>query len=139
MNKPGKEAMQTAMTEVLCARLPAALHCADLRQVLAFYRDCWGFAVQHNVPGVIAVLTRESVTVQLWQRRADMAPQHFACRLLVDNIEQWHMALQSAPGQAPHALAEQEWGAEWGVSDCEGNRLLLVQSAPHAARRRART
>ncbi|CAN7325469.1 VOC family protein [Polaromonas sp. LjRoot131] len=130
--------MKAAMTEVLCARTPAVLHCADLRRALAFYRDCWGFSVQHSVPGVIAVLTRESVPVQLWQRRADMAPQHFACRLLVDNIEQWHMALQSAPGQAPHALAEQEWGTEWGVSDCEGNRLQLVQSAPHAARRRAR-
>lgn len=126
-----------AMTEVLCARTPAVLHCADLRQAVAFYQGSWGFAVQHHVPGVIAVLTRESVTVQLWQRRADMAPQHFACRLLVDNIEQWHMALQSALGQVPHALVEQEWGAEWGVSDCEGNRLLLVQSAPHAVRRRA--
>jgi len=129
--------MSTAMTEVLCARTPAALHCTDLRRALAFYRDCWGFAVRHSVPGVIAVLTRESVTVKLWQRRADMAPQHFACRLLVDNIEQWHVALQSAPSQAPHALAEQEWGTEWGMSDCEGNRLLLVQSAAHAARRRA--
>lgn len=128
---------KAAMTEVLCARTPAVLHCADLRGALAFYRDCWGFAVRHSVPGVIAVLVRESVMVQLWQRRADMAPQHFACRLLVDNIEQWHMALQSAPGQAPPALLEQEWGAEWGISDCEGNRLLLVQSAPHAARRRA--
>jgi hypothetical protein len=126
-----------AMTEVLCARTPAVLHCGDLRQALAFYQGSWGFAVRHNVPGVIAVLTRESVTVQLWQRRTDMAPQHFACRLLVDNIEQWHMALQSAPGQTPHVLAEQAWGAEWGVSDCEGNRLLLVQSASHAARRRA--
>ena len=125
------------MTEVLCARTPAVLHCADLRQALAFYRDGWGFAVRHSVPGVIAVLTRESVTVQLWQRRADMAPQQFACRLLVDNIEQWHMTLQSAPGQLPPALLEQEWGSEWGISDCEGNRLLLVQSAPHAARRRA--
>lgn len=126
-----------AMTEVLCARTPAVLHCADLRQAVAFYQDNWGFSVQQSVPGVIAVLTRESVTVQLWQRRADMAPQHFACRLLVDNIEQWHMALQSAPGQASHALVEQAWGTEWGISDCEGNRLLLVQSAPHAARRRA--
>lgn len=129
--------MKAGMTEVLCARAPAVLHCADLRQVTAFYRERWGFAVQHSVPGVIAVLTRESVTVQLWQRRADMAPQHFACRLLVDNIEQWHMALRSAPGQAPHTLVEQDWGTEWGISDCEGNRLLLVQSAPHAARRRA--
>ncbi|EJL82063.1 hypothetical protein PMI15_03259, partial [Polaromonas sp. CF318] len=83
------------------------------------------------------VLKRESVTVQLWQRRADMAPQRFACRLLVDSIEQWHMALQSAPDQALPALLEQAWGTEWGISDCEGNRLLLVQSAPHAARRRA--
>ncbi len=131
------EPRNTALTEVLCARTPAVLHCADLRQALAFYQGGWGFSVQQSLPGVIAVLTRESVTVQLWQRRADMAPQHFACRLLVDNIEQWHMALQSAPGQAPHALVEQAWGAEWGVSDCEGNRLLLVQSAPHAARRRA--
>jgi predicted enzyme related to lactoylglutathione lyase len=127
----------TAMTEVLCARTPAVLHCADLRAALAFYQGSWGFAVQHNVPGVIAVLTRESVTVQLWQRRADMAPQHFACRLFVDNIEPWHMALQSAPGQAPHALIEQAWGTEWGVSDCEGNRLLLVQPALHTAWRKA--
>lgn len=125
------------MTEVLCARTPAVLHCADLRRALAFYQGNWGFAVQHSVPGVIAVVSRESVTVQLWQRRADMALQHFACRLLVDNIEQWHMALQSAPGQSSHALAEHPWGTEWGISDCEGNRLLLVQPATHAVRRRA--
>ncbi|WP_457278798.1 hypothetical protein [Polaromonas sp. P5_D5] len=130
--------LKPVMTEVLCARTPAVLHCADLRRTQAFYCSNWGFSVQHSVPGVIAVLTRESVTVQLWQRRADMAPQRFACRLLVDSIEQWHMALQSAPGQALHSLVEQEWGTEWGVSDCEGNRLLLVQSAPHAARRKAR-
>ncbi|EJL77998.1 hypothetical protein PMI15_04453, partial [Polaromonas sp. CF318] len=47
--------MKAAMTEVLCARAPAVLRCADLRQALAFYRDCWGFAVRHSVPGVIAV------------------------------------------------------------------------------------
>jgi predicted enzyme related to lactoylglutathione lyase len=134
MNESGN----TAMTEVLCARTPAVLHCADLRQALAFYRDSWGFAVQHSVPGVIAVLTRESVAVQLWQRRADMVPKHFACRLQVDKIEPWHLALRSAPGHATHALAEQAWGTEWGVSDCEGNRLLLVQAASHAARRKAR-
>lgn len=132
------KAMNGSMAEVLCARTPAVVHCDSLRQVTDFYQECWGFSLKQSVPGVIAVLTRGSVTVQLWQRRADMAPHHFACRLPVDNIEQWHMALRSAPAQAQHALVEQDWGTEWGISDCEGNRLLLVQSAPHAARRRAR-
>lgn len=126
-----------AMKEVLCARTPAVLSCPDLRCTLAFYRDAWGFQVRHHISGVIAIVQRESVAVQLWQRRADMAPETMACRLLVDCIELWHRWLQSAPGQTPALLLHQDWGSEWGISDCDGNRLLLVQSAPHAARRRA--
>jgi predicted enzyme related to lactoylglutathione lyase len=125
------------MTEVLCARLPAVLHSPDLQHALAFYRDYWGFSLRQHVPGVLAILTRESVTVQLWQRRADMRVQTFACRLLVDNIELWQMALQSAPGRMPQTLTEQAWGTEFGLSDNDGNRLLLVQSAPHKFRRKA--
>ena len=127
-----------AMNEVLCGRLPAILVSPDLRRTLAFYRDDWGFEVQHHIPGVIAVVTRESVSVQLWQLRADMQAERCACRLLVNCLAQWHMALQSAPKQTPARLQERDWGAEWSLSDCDGNRLLLVQSAPHAARRKAK-
>ena len=126
------------MTEVLCARLAAALHSPDLQRALAFYRDTWGFAVHQQVPSVLAILTRESVTVQLWQRRADMPVETFARRLLVDNIELWQMALQSAPGRTPQTLTEQAWGTEFGLSDCDGNRLLLVQPAQHKFGRKAR-
>lgn len=129
--------MKQALPEILCARTPAVLTCADLRTTLAFYRGEWGFMTRHHIPGVIAILQRESVTVQLWQRRADMAPDTVACRLLVDSIAQWHPALQPAPGQTPPVLVQKDWGMEWGISDCDGNRLLLVQSAPHAARRKA--
>ncbi|CAM3365451.1 hypothetical protein [Polaromonas hydrogenivorans] len=125
------------MKEMLRAGTPAILSCPDLSRTLAFYRGEWGFEVLHNIRGVIAILKRESVTVQLWQRRADMAPETIACRLLVDCIEMWHRWLQSAPGQTPPLLLKRDWGMEWGISDCDGNRLLLVQSAPHAARRRA--
>ena len=111
------------------------MSCPDLRRTLAFYRDVWGFQARHHIPGVIAILERESVAVQLWQRRTDMAPEAIACRLLVDCIEMWHRWLESAPGQAPPLLVQKGWGMEWGISDCDGNRLLLVQSAPHAARR----
>ena len=99
-----------AMNEVLCGRLPALLVSPDLRRTLAFYRDDWGFDVQHHIPGVIA---------------------------LVNCLAQWHMALQSASAQSPACLQERDWGAEWCLSDCDANRLLLVQSAPHAARRKA--
>lgn len=126
-----------AMKEILCARTPAILSCPDLRRTLAFYRDVWGFQARHHIPGVIAILQRESVAVQLWQRRADRAPEAVACRLLVDCIEMWPRRLQSAPGQMPPVLLHKDWGMEWAISDCDGNRLLLVQSAAHAARRRA--
>ena len=129
--------MKKAMQEILCARSPAVLTCAELRRTVAFYQSQWGFAVRHHITGVIAILHRESVTVQLWQRRADMAPEPIACRLLVDCLCQWRAVLRSAPGQTPPTLLTQDWGMEWGISDCDGNRLLLVQSAPHAARRRA--
>ena len=69
-----------AMNEVLCGRLPAVLVCPDLRRTLAFYRDEWGFEVQHHITGVIAIVKRESVSIQLWQLRADMRPQRCACR-----------------------------------------------------------
>jgi hypothetical protein len=126
------------MKEVLCARLPATLHCPDLRGTLAFYRDSWGFALRQHVPGVFAVLARESVTVQLWQHGADIASQPIACRLLVDSVDDWRLAVWSPPGQPAGVYTEPSWGAEWGVSDCDGNRLLLVQSAAHAARRGVR-
>jgi len=125
------------MNELLCARTPAILSCPDLRRTLAFYKDTWGFEARHHIAGVIAIVRRESVTVQLWQRRADMPPEAVGCRLLVDCIGLWHRWLQSAPGQAPSELLRKDWGLEWGISDCDGNRLLLVQSAPHMARRRA--
>lgn len=130
--------MTPAMTEVLCARVPAVLHCTDLGRTLAFYRENWGFEARHHVPGVIAVLVRETVVLQLWQRRADMKAQSLSCRLVVEVLTPWQLALQSAPGQAPAALVEQAWGTEWAISDCEGNRLLLVQPSLRPALRRAR-
>ena len=123
--------------EILCGRLPAVLVCPNLRHTLAFYQDEWGFEVQQHITGVIAILRRESVSIQLWQLRADMLPQNRACRLLVNCLGPWQTALQSAPGQSRARLMQRDWGAEWGLSDCDGNRLLLVQSAPHAARREA--
>lgn len=128
-------AVGTALKEVLCGRLPAVLQCPDLHRSMGFYAGRWGFGVAQSIPGVMAVLVRESVTVQLLQRRADESPQPLACRLLVDCMDQWWMQLYSAPGQTPHQLVEQRWGTEWAISDCDGNRLLLVQSAPHLARR----
>ena len=130
--------MKQALPEILCARTPAVLTCANLRTTLDFYRGEWDFMTRHHIPGVIAVVTRESVSVQLWQLRADMQAERCACRLLVNCLAQWHMALQSAPKQTPARLQERDWGAEWSLSDCDGNRLLLVQSAPHAARRKAK-
>ena len=122
------------MIEVLCARSPAVIRCCNLKTVAAFYRSAWGFTTVQAVPGVMALLTRESVTVHLWQRRADETRETWACRLLVDRLATWHAELVSAPGQAAASFADQPWGREWRISDCEGNRLALVQSAPHAVR-----
>ncbi|MDO9406021.1 MAG: hypothetical protein Q7T87_18495 [Polaromonas sp.] len=125
------------MKEVLCGRTPAPVQCADLKSAIAFYTQSWGFAVQQVVPGVVAKLTRESVTVQLWQRRADMDLEASAYRLLVDDMAVWQ-DVSSAPGRAVSATTEQTWGLEFGISGIDGNRLLLVQSAPHRLMRRAR-
>ena len=129
--------MDIKLNEILCGRTPAVLHCADLETAIAFYSNQWGFSLAQRVPGVVAKLVRESVTVQLWQRRADMSVNRFACRLLVDDVVQW-AALESADGQTPSTSVEQNWGAELGVSDIDGNRLLLVQSASHRVIRRIR-
>jgi predicted enzyme related to lactoylglutathione lyase len=126
------------MKEVLCARTPAILYCADLGRTLAFYRDDWGFALQRQVPGMVAFLTRESVTVQLWQRRPEQPAEVFACRVLVDSIAAWQFALGSAPGQVAAAYSERSWGREYALTDCDGNRLMLVQAASRLASRRAR-
>lgn len=128
-------AVSCPLKEVLCGRLPAVLRCPDLNRTVGFYARRWGFGVVQSIPGVMAVLVRESVTVQLLQSHCDETPQALACRLLVDCIDQWWMQLYSAPGQTPHQLIEQRWGTEWAISDCDGNLLLLVQSAPHLARR----
>lgn len=125
------------LKEILCGRLPAVLVSPDLRRTLAFYREEWGFDMQQHITGVFAIVRRESVSIQLWQLRADMRPQSWACRLLVNCLGQWQTTLQSAAGQSRAQLLQRDWGAEWGLSDCDGNRLLLVQSAPHAARREA--
>ncbi len=125
------------MTEVLCGRTPALLSIADLKTAIMFYRDHWGFALAQQVPGVLAVMRRESVTVHLLRRREDMIAETFACRLLVDSLHEWRSGLQSAEGRAPATLSEESWGSELGLSDCEGNRLQLVQSAPHLWRRKA--
>lgn len=125
------------MKEILRGSLPAVLHCPALAKTVAFYRNAWGFELHQYVPGVVASLRRESVIVQLLQRRSDMPAQTFACRLLVDDIERWSGGLKSASGQTPYSFSEQAWGFEAGLSDCDGNRLQLVQSAAHQVRRRA--
>lgn len=128
------------MNEILCGRTPAILSIAHLRSAVAFYRDAWGFTVHQQVHGVLAIMKRESVTVHLMQRREDMMPETFACKLLVDDLQAWQCAqsgLQSASGHAPVTLTDEGWGSELGLSDCEGNRLQLVQSAPHLLRRKA--
>ncbi|RYX91102.1 MAG: hypothetical protein EOO28_26910 [Comamonadaceae bacterium] len=125
------------LKEILCGRTPAVLHCADLKGAVSFYMEQWGFSLVQQVPGVVAKLVRESVTVQLCQRRADQPASRLACRLLVNDLPQWQ-GLGSAAGQANAARCEQGWGAEFGVSDGDGNRLLLVQSAPHRLQRKAR-
>ena len=127
----------TPLKEILCGRTPAVLHCADLKSAMSFYIEQWGFSLGQQVPGVVAKLVRESVTVQLWQRRADQPVSRLACRLLVNDMAQWQN-LASAAGQTVAARCEQGWGAEFGVSDRDGNRLLLVQSAPHRMQRKAR-
>lgn len=125
------------MKEILRARLPAVLHCPQLAKTVAFYRDAWGFKLAQYIPGVAASLSRESVTVQLMQCRSDMTAQTFACKLLVDDIAAWSGSLQSASGQAPRSLRDEAWGMDCGLSDCDGNRLQLVQCAAHWVRRRA--
>ncbi|MDW5441930.1 hypothetical protein [Polaromonas sp. SM01] len=130
--------MKLAMTEVLCGPAPAVLPGADLARTLAFYQGSWGFTPRQYVPGVMAVLVRETLTLQLWQRRADMKARAQTCRLVVDCLQPWQLALVSAPGRAPQTLVEQAWGTEWGLSDCDGNRLLLVQPALQPVLRQAR-
>lgn len=117
------------MKEILCAHLPARLSCADLKHTLAFYRESWGFELLQQVTGVVAVLRRESVTVHLYQRRSDQTHELFACRLLVDSLEAWTGRLLSAPGRPEPTLQERAWGREFALSDCDGNRLLLVPAA----------
>lgn len=129
--------MENLLKEILCGRTPAVLHCASLKDTVSFYIEHWGFSLVQQVPGVVARLVRESVTVQLYQRRSDMPTVRFACRLLVNDMAQWQ-PLKSAAGQTAQACREQSWGAEFGVSDADGNRLLLVQSAPHRLIREAR-
>ncbi|MFI5445431.1 hypothetical protein [Polaromonas sp. UC242_47] len=130
--------MKLAMTEVLCAPAPAVLCGPDLGRTLAFYEGSWGFARRQYVPGVMAVLVRETLTLQLWQRRVDMKAQAQTCRLVVDRLLPWQLALVSAPGQTPQTLVEQAWGTEWCLSDCDGNRLRLVQPALQPVLRQAR-
>lgn len=130
--------MTAHVREVLCVRSPAVLHCADLRKTLDFYTHAWQFDVLQIIPGVMAVIRRESVCIHLMQRRSDMAAEVLACRLLVDDIDDWKGALGSAAGQAVATLTEEPWGFEWCMRDCDGHRLHLVQPAPHAVRRQMR-
>ncbi len=124
------------MKEILRGRLPAVLQCPELAKTVAFYRNVWGFKLVQYVPGVAASLTRESVAVQLMQFSSDMPAPIVACKLLVDDIAAWSGSLQSASGQTAHSLRDEDWGMESGLSDCDGNRLQLVQCAAHLARRR---
>ena len=123
------------MREILCGRTPAVLHSPQLARALDFYTTQWGFSLVQHVPGVVAILRRESVAVHLMQLRSDMAAEAFACKLLVDDVSAWGDALVSAPGQVVRTVIDQPWGLEVGLSDCDGHRLFLVQSAPHRFRR----
>jgi hypothetical protein len=51
-----------------------------LRDLLAYYRDAWGFEVKQEVPGVLAVVQHGPVRLQLWQR-PDAVPGNLSITL----------------------------------------------------------
>jgi len=121
------------MTELVPTMTVPALCTANLAQLLAHYRDEWGFEVVQHVPGVVAFVRHGPVSLQLWQRAGRFQRD---CRIRLDgqdaNVFQVHARLAR---QARRALGEEApqlrpWGAwEFSLTDIEGNRLIFVQWA----------
>lgn len=103
---------------------------SNLRGLLPYYRDSCGFDVKQEVPGVLAVLQRGLVRLQLWQQPAAV-PRDLRITLQGSLAEFFKLHA----GLARHCRPEeaetprlQPWAAwEFSLTDAEGNRLTFVR------------
>lgn len=115
---------------------PAVVRARDLRTLLAHYRWVLGFELLQEVAGVLAIVRRGGLLLQLWQGRAH-GPQ--VCAVPLDGeacVFRLHAELAAV---ARSALVEdaprlRAWGAwEFSLCDPQGNRLVFSQWAVRGA------
>lgn len=119
---------------VLVPQLPVpVLRTTSVVRTSAWYREVLGLRMAQRVPHVFALLRLGAAQFQLWQVPEVEAAQ--TCCIVLDgrrtSLFECHAQLaRAARGWISAAPALQPWGAwEFGVTDCDGNRLRFMQWA----------
>jgi len=111
---------------------PAVVRARDLRTLLAHYRWVLGFELLQEVAGVLAIVRRGGLLLQLPQGRSH-GPQ--VCPVPLDGEASPHHQPEAHDAHDASALVEdaprlQAWGAwEFSLCDPQGNRLVFSQWA----------
>lgn len=114
-----------------CA-LPPVVHSRNLARLLAHYRATLGFELLQEITGVVAVLRKGSLRLQLWQS-SDAAPRD--CSILLEQRTSVFQLYADLAKVARSAMVDdcprlRPWGAwEFTMCDPEGNRLVFSQLA----------
>ncbi|RYF77904.1 MAG: hypothetical protein EOO29_20585 [Comamonadaceae bacterium] len=107
------------------------MYARDLAPLLSYYRRVLRFELLHEVFGVLAIVRRGALKLQLWQGEPD-APR--VCRVTLDGGTSVFRLYADLAGVARSALVEEAprlrgWGRwEFSLCDAQGNRLVFSQS-----------
>lgn len=111
---------------------PPVIHARDLRTLREHYRRVQRFELLQEISGVVAILRRGALTLQLWQS-GECAARN--CTIRLDRSANVFQLFSELAKVARSALVEEcprlrPWGAwEFTLCDPQGNALTSSQSA----------
>jgi hypothetical protein len=119
----------TAATTMGPGMMPI-VYARDLGSLLSYYRRVLRFELLQEVFGVLAIVRRGALKLQLWQGDPD-APR--VCQVALGEDTSVFQLYADLAGVARSALVEEAprlrgWGAwEFSLCDAQGNRLVFSQ------------
>lgn len=122
--------MSPAQGSDRCGSLPV-VHARNLARLLAYYRQILKFELVQEITGVVAVLRKGTLRVQLWQS-ADTVRRDCSITLQRASVFQLYsdLARVARSAMVDDCPRLHTWGAwEFTMCDPEGNRLTFSQAA----------
>lgn len=111
------------------------VHARDLKALISYYNKVLRFELLQEISGVIAVLRKGSLQLQLWQSGERASRQ---CTIHLRQLPGVFAVYADLANVARSAIVDQHpclrpWGAwEFTMCDPQGNRLTFSQSAANS-------